>query len=81
MFVEEFLQADDCQFHLEMKWPALFLSLAQLWLSAWANSAFGDRVLVVLDALSEQDRFSQFWSSLQGSLWLPARFACPRGFS
>lgn len=50
-----------------MRWLiSLALALCQLSAFALGKSAYGHRLLVVLDALSEQDRFSQFWSSLQG---------------
>lgn len=50
-----------------MKWLALALALCHLCAVVLGRSAFKNRVLVVLDALSEQDRFSQFWSSLEGA--------------
>lgn len=52
-----------------MKWPTLLFGLCQLAAYAYGSSAYGNSVLVVLDALSEQDRSSQFWTSLQGIMF------------
>lgn len=33
---------------------------------AWAKSAVGDKVLIILEEASEKSLYSQFWSDLEG---------------